>query len=180
MGERVDEILIEYLREYRAGVDESFTRFYEATKYSLFYALIDLTRDEEFTKDVMQETYVRFLNNIDNLKTRHNPLAYLITIGRNYALDELRKRNVQNENINKTLKEETYDVDTPDFSDELLNKMSKLLTHDEFEIVVLKVLSDLTHKEIAKILHKKLGTVTWSYNNAIAKLQKGLSDYEIK
>lgn len=56
--------------------------------------------------------------------------------------------------------------------------MEQLLSEDEYQIVVLYVLSELTHKEIAEHLNKPLGTVTWSYKNAIAKLKKGLSDYE--
>ncbi len=34
------------------------------------------------------------------------------------------------------------------------------------------ILAELTFREIAAILGKPLGTVTWKYRNAVSKLQK--------
>lgn len=32
----------------------------------------------------------------------------------------------------------------------------------------------MSHKEIAKLLHRPLGTILWAYNNALKKLKKGM------
>ena len=46
----------------------------------------------------------------------------------------------------------------------------------EFEIFVLHAVNDYTFEEIAKLKHRPLGTILWSYNNAIKKIQKELAD----
>ena len=42
----------------------------------------------------------------------------------------------------------------------------------ERQIVSMKVLGDLTFKEIAGIMGIPMGTVTWKYQNAIKKLRR--------
>lgn len=64
---------------------------------------------------------------------------------------------------------ESYSIE----EDEIFKKMKKLLSKREFEIVVLHVIDEMTHKEISKLKHWPLGTITWSYQNAIKKLKKG-------
>ena len=69
-----------------------FDEFYEYTKtktYNIIYALV---RNQTITEDLLQDTYVKFLNNLESLKEDVNPVGYLTTIARNTALDYL-KRN---------------------------------------------------------------------------------------
>lgn len=58
----------------------------------------------------------------------------------------------------------------------ILHRAKLLISEKEFEIVILHVINGYTHKEISKLINKPIGTVTWAYNNAIKKLQKGLKD----
>ena len=66
----------------------------------------------------------------------------------------------------------------PSYQSEIFEIMKKILSDVELQVVVLHVLNDMTHKEISEILKKPLGTITWTYNNAIKKLRKGMKDYE--
>lgn len=59
---------------------------------------------------------------------------------------------------------------------ELLEKISQILKPQEFQIVVLHVINGLTHKEIAKITKRPLGSITWAYNNAMAKVRRELQN----
>ena len=52
--------------------------------------------------------------------------------------------------------------------------MNKVLNEDERQIVTLHAISGFKHREIADMLDKPLGTVVWSYNNALSKLKKEL------
>ena len=58
----------------------------------------------------------------------------------------------------------------------LLNRIKEILKDKEFEIFVLHAVNDYTFEEIAKLKHRPLGTILWSYNNAIKKIQKELAD----
>ena len=52
--------------------------------------------------------------------------------------------------------------------------MKEVLNETEMRIVILHSIEELSHQEIASLLHKPLGTVTWTYNNAIQKMRKAL------
>lgn len=53
--------------------------------------------------------------------------------------------------------------------------MIKGLNEEQRKIVTLKVLGGYTHKEIAQMLGKPIGTIQWIYNTSIKKLKIALS-----
>lgn len=172
--------IIELLNLLKAGEREAFDEFYELTKRPIYYSIFALVKDDATSEDLLQETYIRFLNNLKRLKKNKNPLGYLLVTSRNLTYDYFKKENrvssledYENEYEIGAAIEENFDD-----SERLLSRMQQLLNETEYEIVTLYILGELTHKEIAQQLNKPLGTVTWAYSNAIKKLQKGLSDYE--
>ena len=58
----------------------------------------------------------------------------------------------------------------------LLNQMTNVLDESEREIVILHAIWQYKHREIAEILSLPLGTVTWKYKAALAKLRVFLED----
>lgn len=172
--------IIVLLNLLKGGDLDTFDEFYTLTKYQVYYSLLAILKKEEIAEEILAETYLKFLENLKKVKAGKNPLGYLLITGRNLALDYFKKENrityledYANENDIGASTSETYDQ-----SDVLLSRMATLLTPTEYEVVVLYILSELTHKEIAAQLKKPLGTITWTYRNAIKKLQKGLSDYD--
>ena len=53
-----------------------------------------------------------------------------------------------------------------------IEKTLEQLKPEEREIINMKVLSDMTFKEISEILQIPMGTVTWRYREAIKKLRR--------
>lgn len=172
--------VIERLNQIKSGDMSAFDEFYQLTKYPIYYSVFALTKDDLVTEDILEETYLKFLNRLDQVKKNKNPLGYLLIIARNLALDYFKKENrvTSIEDYASESEIGAVVIEKYDDSERLLLRMQSLLTKEEYEIVILYVLSELTHKEIAKQLNKPLGTITWLYSNAIKKLKKGLSDYE--
>ena len=56
--------------------------------------------------------------------------------------------------------------------------MRKVLGQEELQIVLLHVVSGYKHREIAEFLGKPLGTVTWTYKNAVRKTREYLEKEE--
>ena len=54
--------------------------------------------------------------------------------------------------------------------------MTNVLDESEREIVILHAIWQYKHREIAEILSLPLGTVTWKYKAALAKLRVFLED----
>lgn len=146
-----------------------FDEFYELTKRQVHIAILSILKNKTMTEDVMQDTYLKFLNNIHKYKEKTNVVAFIVTIARNLAI------NI----YNKQKKETFYDFDqyegtyhektneTP-----LLDIVYETLENEELEVFILHVIDDLKHREIAKIMNKPLGTITWLYNKAVKKVRE--------
>lgn len=162
--------IIEQLREkdYR-----SFDTFYNLTKNQVFYAIINIVKDKDLAHDIMQDTYIKFLEKIDQYKSGSNPYAYISMIGRNLAINTYnkQKRIIRSDELLESIPAEK-DVEP----NEDIFKILDLLSEDEKEVVTLHVINDLKFKEIAKIMKKPLGTVLWIYNKAIKKLRDKVGD----
>ncbi|OQA79309.1 MAG: ECF RNA polymerase sigma factor SigW [Tenericutes bacterium ADurb.Bin239] len=171
--------IIALLNEIKRGNMDNFAEFYELTKYQIYYSLISLTKNHELAEDILAETYLRFLDNLKRIKANTNPLGFLLVTARNLAYDYFKKENrvsyIEDFAVESYIGAST--TDEYDDSDRLLARMQEILNETEYEVVVLYILGELTHREIAEYLNKPLGTITWTYSNAIKKLQKGLSDY---
>ncbi len=163
----------EEFKELLKGNMDYFDSFYEQTKRKIYYNIFAILKNRELSEDALQETYLRFLTNLPSLKEEKNVLGYLFVISRNIALDILKKqkRHVDIQEFENT---PLFQVNEEYEDDALLKKVKEILNDKEYEIVILHLVNNLTHKEIAKLMHRPLGTVLWAYNNAIKKLKKGI------
>lgn len=162
--------------DLKSGNMSSFEDFYALTKQQVFYNILSIVKDHSWAEEVLQETYVAFLEHLDDISSDKNPLGYLFVVSKNKSFKFLQKmkKDLDYEPLENTMAlSETHEV-TDDY---IFKKMRELLSDKEYRIVILHVLDELSHKEIARRLHRPLGSVTWSYSNAIKKLQKGLGEY---
>ena len=156
------------IREFKTKKYQSFDEFYNLTKNQVFYAIISIIKDQMLAEDLLQDTYMKFLEKIDQYKPGSNVIAYLSQIGRNLAINTYnrRKKEVTSEEIIEMIPAEEEKKDQED-----IYKILDLLNQKEREIVVLHVINDLTFREISDIVDKPLGTVLWIYQKAIKKLK---------
>ncbi|PKK98524.1 MAG: hypothetical protein CVV57_06215 [Tenericutes bacterium HGW-Tenericutes-2] len=161
------------IRELKQKNYQSFDTFYNLTKNQVFYAIISVVKDNDLAQDIMQDTYVKFLEKIDQYKDGANPYAYLSTIARNLAINTYnqRKREVYSEEIFETIPSPEENNDEED-----IFKILDLLDPDEREVVTLHIINNLKFREIVPIVDKPLGTVLWIYNKAIKKLKEKVGD----
>ena len=82
----------EIIEELKRRDYSSFDTFYHLTKNQVFYAIVTIIKDKSLAEDLMQDTYTKFLEKIDDYKSNSNPYAYLSTIGRNLAINLYNKR----------------------------------------------------------------------------------------
>ena len=106
-------------------------------------------------------------------KVGSNTLAWIYTIAKNLTFDELAKHKRE---ISADFDEKgamiggQYTIDDK-LSSPLLSIIKEELNESEAQIITLHLLSGFKHKEIAEMLGKPLGTVLWSYKNALAKIK---------
>lgn len=161
-------------QQLRNGDRSNFATFYESTKKSVFYNILALTKNYDTSEDLLQETFIRFLQKIDEIKDVGKAIGYLFTISRNVTLDWLKKESRSSELEFEDLSP-SYDSYSHIEESLLLVKIRGVLKDKEFQIFTLHVLDDMTFEEIHHLLKRPLGTVLWIYNNAIKKLRKEIS-----
>lgn len=166
--------LREYAENFQKGDLSLFDEFYEQVKQKVFYNIFALTKNYELSEDLLQDTFVKFLNNINDIDPNDSVLGYLMVCSRNLTLDYFKKNN--------RVRQLDETVDHPSSVDEddvdkniILEKIKEILKPKEFEIFTLHVLSELTFEEISKLQKRPIGTITWAYNNAIKKLKGGMA-----
>lgn len=164
------------IEEFRVCNYTHFDEFYNLTKKNVFFTIISIVKDNYVVDDLMQDTYMKFLENINNYKSK-SINAYLSTIARNLAINyyNKEKRIVHNDEIIDYVQS---DDKTPNYEYIEVLEMLKTLDDTSREIVILHTINDLKFKEIAKIVDKPLGTVLWIYNKAIKELKRkvGVTD----
>lgn len=167
------DMLKRYINEFKDRNYVHFDSFYEQTSQKVFFVIIGIVKDNMIAEDLMQDTYMQFLKKIDDVDPNHNPTAYLVTIGRNYALNHYTKykREIQNDEILEMIPSHDEVKDDDD-----IFALLDLLDHDERETVVLHTINDLKFREVSDIMNKPLGTVLWLHKKAMEKLRKKLGD----
>ena len=93
-------------------------------------------------------------------------------IARNLSINEFNRRKRE---LSFDISEDEYifgSVESTSEKELIVKEMLEFLKPEEQEIVILHVVGDLKHREIAAMLKKPLGTITWTYNQAINKLKE--------
>ena len=160
------------LDKLRNKDEAGFVILYQETKYAVYSVIYAIVKNRHTTEDLMQETYMKVLANLHHYDGRVKFLTWMVTIAKNLAIDYYRRESkvmvVDSQDQAFLLPSHDDHTETKLESEQYL----KILTAEEREIVLLKVVSELKHHEIAKIVNKPLGTVMWMYNKAIKKMQK--------
>lgn len=166
-------------KELKKGNREVFDELYELTYKVVFYSVLSILKDKSKSEDIVQDTYMRMLKNIDKYQD-NNFTGYLVTMARNLAINEYTQR-----------KRVTY-IDTEidfmsDFSlmsqieidlehQDIINRALNALDETEKNVVIMHTISGLSHREIAEITQKPLGTITWVYAKAVKKMKETLKE----
>lgn len=160
------------IKRLKAHDNPTFEKIYDETKRGVYSIVFSVTHSHELTQDLMQDIYMKMLIKIDQYKIGTNFFNWLMQIAKNHAIDHYRKEKkvsrIDDEHIQHL--SSTYH-DRPDENDRF-EQMMDLLDEDERMIVLLKIVDELTHQEIAKIMNKPLGTVLWIYQKALKKLKE--------
>ena len=159
------------IRQLKAGKKEFFDEFYETTRPAVFYIIRKYTADFALAEDIMQEAYISYLNNLDKVDETRNPVSYLMTLVKNKTIDALRKltpetTEVEAEKINLQTTD-TYSSDMP-----LLAYAKKMLTYEEYYILIMTAVYGYRRVEVAKKLNRPVTTVNRKYNVILKKIEK--------
>mgnify|MGYP002725445079 CR=1 FL=1 len=170
----MDEIrLVALCKLFKDGNFELFDEFVESTKKVIYYNIFSYTNNSAVSEDLLQDTYVKFLEGIETLDLSKSIVGLLLVISKNLALNYIKRESKKDDYENYEYSNGNEDIYKDD-EETLLRKIKLILKPKEYEVFVLYNCSELTLNEISKSKGIPLGTVTWLYNQAIKKLRKEL------
>ena len=169
----MDNSLIDLMMHIQNDEMEYFDMFFEKTKRPVFNLIYSYLRDCDESEDILQEAYLKMLRYKKKIKLDGNILSYLLQIAKTLSLNYLKsyKREDYIEDID-LIPEERKDIPRDLDESPVVKAMKEVLRDSEYQIVILHVVNGMTHNEIASLLKKPLGTITWAYNNAIEKVRR--------
>lgn len=158
---------------------DAHARFYKDYKDKLFAYLLRLTRDPNRASDLLQDSFVRYLERYRN-QPPSAPLLY--TIARNAFVDGCRKRKPDGEfNEARSPAGDTHNPERRLIAHEeyrrTLDAMARL-SDAERETLSLAATGDLAYREIATILETTEANVKVRVHRARMKLLKQMGKGE--
>ena len=161
------------IRKIQKGDKDGLKQIYQAYAALIYTVVYDMIEQKEDAQDITSEFFIRLWDKADTYKEKKGHRAWLITIARNMSIDFLRKQK------RELLVEELPEMEEKkeDFTAEVVENLSmkdamKHLKPNEQEVLDLKIMGEFTFQEIADLLEKPLGTVSWLYRQGIEKLKR--------
>lgn len=166
----------ELFEKFKSGNKEVLEEIYNKYQKIIYGIAFSILKNKDDAEDIVQTVFIK-LHTLDTSKLPgRNPLSWLYTLTKNKALQFLRK---QKNNIDL---DSLYDLEDTDneinklIDKETYNKLISKLSSKEKEIISLKIISNLSFKQISQLLGEKTGTIKWRYYKAIYNLKILLSN----
>lgn len=136
--------------------------WYERHKNSIFRYAFSILKDQQLAEDVLHDTFVKLLS-VETTCAPGKEQAWLYRIARNLCYDRLRRT-----------KRELSLIKAPACSDTYFEYIDLIsaLSPKEQEIVTLKIIGGLSHREVGAVLGITPAAAQKRYERAIAILRE--------
>ncbi len=170
---------------YRAGDQKAFSELVNAHLSAVYSFVARYVGYGGEAEDIVQEVFVKVWKNLGRFDTSRNFRTWLFTIAKNTALDWLKKKrpvafSELDDGQGGTSFEETVVADESPASERFDERLTKekltagldSLPPEYRAVVLLRLDSQLTFREIAETLNKSANTVKSHYRRAVALLRR--------
>jgi RNA polymerase sigma-70 factor (ECF subfamily) len=154
-------------------------RLYDGHAQPLYAFLLNLTRDEADTRDLLQDIYVKLAREENLLDGVRDERAFLIRLAHNAAIDLIRRRGTRDKTRDRFAAEiispfaPASDPDEQTFRAALAGALAQL-PPEQRAVVHLKLWDGLTFEQMADTLDIPLNTAASRYRYGLDKLREHL------
>lgn len=170
------------------GDKDGLRMIYEEYIGYIYAVVLDVLKNKENAEDISADFFIKLWSIAGSYKPGNGHRAWMVRIARNMSIDFLRKHRREDlsdkmEDAGENAESDSYgrsiyggdtssQVEDEVISDLSLQEALAMLNDNEREVINLKIVADMTFKEIAELLNTPMGTITWRYQNAIKKLRR--------
>jgi len=154
-------------------------RLYDEHSQVLFAFLLNFTRSEADTRDLLQELFIKLARQPGVLDGVREDRAFLIRLAQNLAIDSMRRRGTREKNYAQLAGEmlvvfaPAVAPDEAEFRGALSGALSEL-PPEQRAVVHLKLWEGLTFEQIAEALEIPQNTAASRYRYGLDKLRERL------
>ena len=154
-------------------------RLYDEHAQALFAFLLNFTRNENDTRDLLQEIFTRLAREPGLLRGAREERAFLIRLAHNAAIDLMRRRGTRQKYHEQFAEGELTIFAVEGHPDETafresLSRAFAELPADQRSVVQLKLWENLTFEQIADALDISPNTAASRYRYGLDKLRERL------
>lgn len=154
-----------------------FEEIYKNYFKDVYVFILAMSKNPHTAEDITQDTFIKALKNIHKFRGDCSIKSWLCQIGKNLYLSSLKKKSP----VPASLTEET--IDFCDAETLYLQKEGVLSIYEVIEnldmpyreVIVLRIISDLSFREIADIFKQKEVWARVTFHRAKLKLRENLS-----
>ncbi len=167
------------MRKDNTDIEQQFIALYDSLSDAIFRHCAFRLSNRERALELMQDTFTKAWDYLQQGKEVENPTALIYRIANNLIIDEYRKKKSVSLD---DLQEEGFDVASRD--DETIVQNVELrevrqaiaqIPEKYQEIIILRFINGLSPKEIAEITKQTENAVSVQINRAIKMLKKSFS-----
>lgn len=162
------------MEKIRAGDKDGLKEIYSNYAGYIWTVIFGILKNRENAEDVTSDFFIKLWEKADSYKPGNGHRTFLTVMARNMAIDYIRKNKKEEATDMETLEEKGREnqIEQGVISRMSMGEALQKLNDGERQIVHLKIMGELTFKEIAHVTKLPMGTVTWKYRNALEKLRR--------
>lgn len=164
-----NERIKKLITKIKKGDKKAFNELYKLTSGQTYFFILKIVQNEQDAEDILQESYIKMLEKIDEIDPERNFTSWFYQIAINKSKDLLRRKNkvffenIDNEEYDYILEENTEfhpeeKVDKDELCTQVMTAIDEL-TAEKRACVIMKYYAQMNVNEIAEILNVPIGTV---------------------
>ena len=161
-------------------------KIYNESYRAVYWTAMALLKNEADAEDVVQDTFVSFIESYGNIEDTTKVVALLKKIAANKSLNRL--KSVRTENVDDEVLENLETVPEDFLPDSIVESdamrrivmdiIENSLSEDVRRTIILFYFDEMSTKEISDLLGVPQGTILWRLNFARKKIKKEVEKYE--
>jgi len=143
-----------------------FMLIYNRHKTKVYNFTLQMLKDTDLTKDVVQNVFMKLFSNLNKIKNKSSIQSWIFTTTRNEIFTVYRKRKIRNE-VNYDLTDEQFSILTE-------NQITEMYEKKELKELILKNLEQLPQEQKEVFLLKEYGQLSYREIAGLLKIDEGL------
>lgn len=171
-----EEILAQF--KNTASKEQAFRNLLSNYQERLYFHVRRYVHHHEDANDVLQNTFIKIWNAIDNFRGESGLYTWLYRIASNEAITYLNKNKKRNEvDIEQSAAQHRSAEDNVE-ADEMIAKLQRAidtLPDKQKQVFIMRYYDEMPYEEISKIVDTSVGALKASYHHAVKKVEEILT-----